>query len=110
MFETAVSYAHTHHQQYLDQLCDFLRLPSITTLSEHKPDIRHAAEWLVAELARIGLDNAAILETDGNPVVYADWLHAGADKPIVLVYGHYDVQPIDPIDHRCYIGIMKAIK
>ncbi|MCP5099250.1 MAG: dipeptidase [Chloroflexi bacterium] len=98
MLETAVSYAHTHHQQYLDQLCDFLRIPSISTLSEHKPDIRHAAEWLVADLARIGLDNAAILETDGNPVVYADWLHAGADKPTVLVYGHYDVQPVDPIE------------
>ncbi|MCA9926216.1 MAG: dipeptidase [Anaerolineales bacterium] len=98
MITTAVSYIQSHQQQYLDQLIAFLRIPSISTLSTHRNDIRRAAEWLAADLSRIGLDHVGLLETAGNPVVYADWLHAGAAAPTVLVYGHYDVQPVDPID------------
>ena len=98
MITTAVSYIQSHQQQYLDQLIAFLRIPSISTLSTHRNDIRRAAEWLAADLSRIGLDHVGLLGTAGNPVVYADWLHAGAAAPTVLVYGHYDVQPVDPID------------
>lgn len=98
MITTAVSYIQSHQQQYLDQLIAFLRIPSISTLNTHRNDIRRAAEWLAADLSRIGLDHVGLLETAGNPVVYADWLHAGAAAPTVLVYGHYDVQPVDPID------------
>ena len=98
MIETAVSVNHKNRQQYLDQLIDFLRIPSISTLSEYQKDVRRAADWLVADFARIGLEHVQLIETAGNPVVYADWLHAGADVPTVLVYGHYDVQPVDPID------------
>jgi acetylornithine deacetylase/succinyl-diaminopimelate desuccinylase-like protein len=74
-----------------------LRIPSISTLPENKGDCRHAAEVLAAELKRIGMENVRLIETEGHPLVYADWLHA-AVKPTVLVYGHYDVQPPDPLD------------
>ena len=74
-----------------------LRIPSISTLPEHKGDCRKAAETLAAELKRIGMENVRLIETVGHPLVYADWLHA-AGKPTVLVYGHYDVQPADPLD------------
>ena len=94
----AISHTQSHQQEYLDQLIEFLRIPSISTLSQHANDIRRAASWLAADLLRLGLEHVQILETAGNPVVYADWLHAGADVPTVLLYGHYDVQPIDPIE------------
>ena len=74
-----------------------MRIPSISTLPEHKGDCRHAAEMLAAELKRIGMENVRLIETKGHPLVYADWLHA-AGKPTVLIYGHYDVQPPDPLD------------
>ncbi|MEO8208651.1 MAG: dipeptidase [Chloroflexota bacterium] len=76
---------------------EFLRIPSVSTLPEHAPDMLRAAEWIVAELQRIGFEHAEVSETPGHPVVYADWLHAEG-APTVLVYCHYDVQPVDPID------------
>jgi acetylornithine deacetylase/succinyl-diaminopimelate desuccinylase-like protein len=81
----------------LESYREFLRIPSISALPEHAPDCRRAAEWLAAALTRAGLEHAEVAETGGHPVVYADWLHA-ADAPTVLVYGHYDVQPVDPLD------------
>ena len=75
----------------------FLRIPSISALPQHAGDCRGAAEWLTGALARAGLEHAEVLETGGHPVVYADWLHA-PDAPTVLVYGHYDVQPVDPLE------------
>ena len=57
-----------------------------------------AAKWLTTHLARCGLENIELIESDGHPLVYADWLHAGDDKPTMLVYGHYDVQPVDPLE------------
>ncbi|MBA3875759.1 MAG: dipeptidase [Anaerolinea sp.] len=76
---------------------DFLRIPSISALPEHAGDIRRAADWIVAELSRIGVEHAEVSETGGHPVVYGDWLHAKG-APTVLVYCHYDVQPVDPIE------------
>jgi acetylornithine deacetylase/succinyl-diaminopimelate desuccinylase-like protein len=81
------------HARYLD----LLRIPSISALPQHAADCRHAAEWIVAELTRIGFEHAEVAETAGHPVAYADWLHADG-APTILVYGHYDVQPVDPID------------
>lgn len=98
MIESAVSYTRSNQQRYLDQLIAFLRIPSISTLSEHQNDIWRAADWLAADLKRIGLDHVQLIETAGNPVVYGEWLHAGDQVPTVLVYGHYDVQPVDPLD------------
>jgi acetylornithine deacetylase/succinyl-diaminopimelate desuccinylase-like protein len=76
---------------------DFLRIPSISALPEHRADCRAAAGWLVDALTAAGVDHAEVCETAGHPVVYADWLHAPG-APTVLVYGHYDVQPVDPLD------------
>jgi acetylornithine deacetylase/succinyl-diaminopimelate desuccinylase-like protein len=84
-----------NHPRFLNELKDLLRIPSISTLPEHKGDCRHAAEFLLAELKRIGFENARLIETVGHPLVYADWLHADG-KPTALFYGHYDVQPTDP--------------
>jgi acetylornithine deacetylase/succinyl-diaminopimelate desuccinylase-like protein len=81
----------------LESYFELLRIPSISTLSEHAPDIRRAAEWIATELGRIGFENVDIAPTKGHPIVYADWLHADG-APTILVYCHYDVQPVDPID------------
>ncbi|MCA9971220.1 MAG: dipeptidase [Anaerolineales bacterium] len=96
--QTAVSYAETHQQQFVEQLLTFLRIPSISPSPDHAPDVRRAAEWLRDHLTASGLEHARLLETGGHPVVYADWLHAGAAAPTVLLYGHYDVQPPDPLE------------
>jgi acetylornithine deacetylase/succinyl-diaminopimelate desuccinylase-like protein len=82
----------------LERYKAFLRIPSISGQPGHSDDCRAAATWLADSLREAGAENVALHETTGNPVVYADWLHAGSDAPTVLVYGHYDVQPVDPID------------
>jgi acetylornithine deacetylase/succinyl-diaminopimelate desuccinylase-like protein len=97
MSSSALAYAQENHPRFLAELKDLLRIPSISTLPEHAPDCRRAAEVLVNELKRIGMENVRIIETKGHPLVYADWLHA-AGKPTALCYGHYDVQPPDPLD------------
>lgn len=98
MIDTAVSHARANYDQYLEQFLAYLRIPSVSALPEHKADVRAAAEWLAADMQRIGLENVQLLEMDnGNPVVYGDWLHAGPDAHTVLLYGHYDVQPADPL-------------
>ena len=92
-----MNYYEQHHQDYLEGLKTFLRIPSISTLSEHKPDIRRAAEFVRSELEKAGLKQAQLIEGQGNPLVYAEWLGAPG-KPTLLLYGHYDVQPPDPLD------------
>jgi acetylornithine deacetylase/succinyl-diaminopimelate desuccinylase-like protein len=97
MSSPAVEYAYREHSRFLEELKSLLRIPSVSTLPEHAGDCRRAAETLAAELKRIGMENVRLIETAGHPLVYADWLHA-AGKPTVLTYGHYDVQPPDPLD------------
>ncbi len=92
-----MNYYQQHHDSYLEGLKTFLRIPSISTLSEHKPDIRRAAEFVRQELEKAGLEQAQLIEGAGNPLVYAEWL-GSPGKPTVLFYGHYDVQPPDPLD------------
>jgi acetylornithine deacetylase/succinyl-diaminopimelate desuccinylase-like protein len=92
-----MNYYEQHHDSYLEGLKSFLRIPSISTLSEHKPDIKRAAEFVRTELERAGLEQAQLIEGEGNPLVYAEWLRAPG-KPTILFYGHYDVQPPDPLD------------
>ncbi|QHJ70413.1 dipeptidase [Planococcus halotolerans] len=89
-------YFQQHRGDHLEELKSFLRIPSVSSLSEHKEDMLTAAEWLVNAFEKAGMENVKIDETGGHPLVYADWLHA-EDKPTVLVYGHYDVQPVDPL-------------
>src|SRR5206468_1987796 len=97
MASAAVSYARDNQQRFLSELKDLLRIPSISTLEEHKSDVRKAAEFVANELRRIGMENVEIVPTRGHPLLYADWLHAPG-KPTVLMYAHYDVQPPDPVD------------
>ena len=97
MTSAALDFAHRNHSRFLDDLKALLRIPSVSTLPEHKGDCRKAAESLLAELKRIGMEHARLIETEAHPLVYADWLHA-AGKPTVIIYGHYDVQPPDPLD------------
>ncbi|MBI2777151.1 MAG: dipeptidase [Chloroflexi bacterium] len=81
----------------LESYFEFLRIPSISALPEHGPDMVRAAEWIVGELTRMGFEHAEVSPTPWHPIVYADWLHAPG-APTVLVYCHYDVQPVDPIE------------
>jgi acetylornithine deacetylase/succinyl-diaminopimelate desuccinylase-like protein len=81
----------------LRELEEFLRIPSISSQPDHDRDVHRAAEHLAAQYSRIGLEHAEVIETSGHPVVYADWLKAPGE-PTVLLYGHYDVQPVDPLD------------
>ena len=83
-------------EERLERLKAFLRIPSMSALPEHAPDVRRAAEWLADEMRSTGIENVEVSETGGHPMVYGDWLHAEGE-PTVVVYGHYDVQPVDPV-------------
>ena len=91
------SYIESHRQSLLEGLQQFLRIPSISTLSEHQPDIRRAADFVASDLSRAGLDDVHLIEGEGNPLVSGSWLKAPG-QPTLLLYGHYDVQPPDPLD------------
>lgn len=97
MSSPAVQYAHKNQERFFEELKVLLRIPSISTLPEHKGDVRRAAEVLAADLRCIGMEHVEVIATAGHPLVYADWLHAEG-KPTCLAYGHYDVQPADPLD------------
>ncbi|MGI8313693.1 dipeptidase [Halobacillus mangrovi] len=86
-----------HKEDFIEQLKSFLSIPSISSLSAHKEDVQKGADWVADALKEIGMEHVELIETEGHPIVYADWLHAQG-KPTVLVYGHYDVQPEDPLD------------
>jgi acetylornithine deacetylase/succinyl-diaminopimelate desuccinylase-like protein len=81
----------------LESYKELLRIPSISALPQHADDCRATADWIAADLRAIGVENVSVEETAGHPVVYGDWLHAGG-APTVIVYCHYDVQPVDPLD------------
>ena len=91
-----MNYYQENQAAFLEGLKTFLRIPSISTLSEHKPDIRRAAEFVLNELRDAGLAGE-LIEGEGNPLVFAEWTGAPG-KPTLLLYGHYDVQPPDPLD------------
>src|SRR5580698_4331181 len=97
---SAVQFAHDQQARFVDELKALLRIPSISTDPAHAADVRCAAEFVAAELRRIGMDNVRLIETttpahpSGHPLVYADHIHS-PNKPTVLLYGHYDVQPPD---------------
>jgi acetylornithine deacetylase/succinyl-diaminopimelate desuccinylase-like protein len=90
-------YLETNRQRHLDELSDFLRIPSVSAKSEHREDTRRAAEWLVERMLEAGLEIAELLPTPGHPVVLGEWRGAPG-APTLLVYGHYDVQPPEPLD------------
>jgi acetylornithine deacetylase/succinyl-diaminopimelate desuccinylase-like protein len=86
-----------HRDQLLNDLKEFLRFPSISALSAHLPDVQRAAAWLEARLRKAGIESVRILPTGGHPVVYGEWLQA-PEKPTLMIYGHFDTQPVDPLD------------
>jgi acetylornithine deacetylase/succinyl-diaminopimelate desuccinylase-like protein len=86
-------YSRRHAEKFHSELFEMLRIPSISADPAHAGDIRRMAEWLVSHFHGLGLQKAQVMETAGHPVAYAEWLDAGADKPTVLIYGHYDVVP-----------------
>jgi acetylornithine deacetylase/succinyl-diaminopimelate desuccinylase-like protein len=95
--QNIIEYINKNNDRYLDDLKDFLAIPSVSTKPENKPDMERCAKWLVVHLEKIGMENIQIFPTEGHPIVYADWLHADG-KPTILIYGHYDVQPAEPLD------------
>ena len=97
MSSSAVAFARENYPRFIEDLKALLRIPSVSTLPEHKDDCRKAADSLASDLKRIGMEHVRLIETSGHPLVCADWLHADG-KPTVLIYGHYDVQPPDPLD------------
>ena len=95
--DRVLSYLEANHDQALEGLKDFLRIPSVSTHPHHKADVLHCAEYLADELRRIGMKRVDVVPTAGHPIVYAEWLEAPG-QPTVLMYGHYDVQPAEPFD------------
>ncbi len=91
------AFVEEHKDRLLEELKQFLRIPSISAQPDHAADVKRAAEFVAASLSSAGLENVEIIPTAGHPLVYADWLHKPG-KPTVLCYGHYDVQPPDPLE------------
>ncbi|OZU87890.1 peptidase M20 [Virgibacillus indicus] len=98
MSEKALAYLQENREKLLEKLNGFLSIPSVSTDSSHKQDVEAAADFIVTYLNEINFENVEKQETGGHPLVYAEYNGAGPDAPTVLFYGHYDVQPIDPID------------
>ena len=97
MNDAIIDHIHMNRDRFVEELKTYLAIPSVSALPEHAEDVRRCAEWTAEEMQRIGLENVRLIDTPGNPVVYGDWLGA-ADAPTILFYGHYDVQPVDPLD------------
>lgn len=96
--QKAVDYAHQNHARFLEELKAIVSIPSISTSPEHKADVARAAEWTADHLRALDMQKVQVMSTGGHPAVYGEWLKAGKDRPTVMIYGHYDVQPVDPID------------
>ena len=102
-----------NREKFNKELLDFISIPSIAALPEHAKDVQKAASWLRARMSEAGIENVEIMETGGQPAVYGDWMHAGYGKPTVLIYGHFDVQPVDPVelwDHDPFVPVIKDEK
>jgi acetylornithine deacetylase/succinyl-diaminopimelate desuccinylase-like protein len=95
--DAVIDFINLQRDRYIDELKSYLAIPSVSALPQHTGDVRRCAEWTADELRRIGLQNVRLIETPGNPVVYGDWLGRN-DAATILFYGHYDVQPVDPVD------------
>ena len=95
--DNVIDFINVNRERYLDELKAFLAIPSISALPQHADDVKRCANWCADEMRRIGMQNVKLVDTPGNPVVYGDWLDA-PDAPTILFYGHYDVQPVDPLE------------
>ncbi|MBI3111609.1 MAG: dipeptidase [Ignavibacteriales bacterium] len=95
--QQVLSFVESNKERYLAQLKELLAIPSVSSQSTHNADTRGCAEWVATEMRAIGMNNVQIFETPGHPIVYSEWMGAPG-KPTVLFYGHYDVQPVDPLN------------
>jgi acetylornithine deacetylase/succinyl-diaminopimelate desuccinylase-like protein len=95
--EAALQYAHNNKEQFLSSFKEILSIPSVSTDPEHAEDICRAAEWMAEQLRELGMQKVQIFTTTRHPIVYGEWLGV-TDAPIILIYGHYDVQPVDPLN------------
>jgi acetylornithine deacetylase/succinyl-diaminopimelate desuccinylase-like protein len=95
--DNVIDFINVNRERYLEELKAFLAIPSISALPQHADDVKRCANWCADEMRRIGMENVKLVDTPGNPVVYGDWLGA-AGAPTMLFYGHYDVQPVDPLE------------
>lgn len=95
--QQVLSFVESNKERYLAQLKELLAIPSVSSQSTHNADTRRCAEWVATEMRTIGMNNVQIFETPGHPIVYSEWMGAPG-KPTVLFYGHYDVQPVDPLN------------
>ncbi len=91
------AYARSQRDRFVSELQEFVRFPSVSAQPALAKDVRNCAAWLTAQLRKAGLDRVQLIPTRGHPIVYGEWLRA-AGRPTVLIYGHYDVQPADPIE------------
>jgi acetylornithine deacetylase/succinyl-diaminopimelate desuccinylase-like protein len=91
-----LTYVQHYRWRFFRELCDFVRFPSVSAQPQHAGDVRRCAEWLAGHLRKIGMQRAQVIATPRHPLVYAEWLGAPG-KPTLLIYGHYDVQPVDPL-------------
>ena len=91
-------YLDAKQSQFVDELLDFVRIPSVSASDDHILDVVAAGSWVVQRLISAGVENVRMIPTEGHPVVYGDWLNAGPKKPTVLIYGHFDVQPAEPFE------------
>jgi len=94
---SVIDFINTNRDRYVEELKQYLAIPSISALPQHQADVKRCAEWTADEMRRIGMQNVRLIETPGFPVVYGDWLGAPG-APTILFYGHYDVQPVDPVE------------
>lgn len=96
--QSALHFANENRSYFLNGLDQLIKIPSVSTDTEHNVDIQKAAQFLADKLASLGVENIKITPTELHPIVTGEYLHAGPDQPIILIYGHYDVQPVDPIE------------
>ncbi len=95
--QRALEYVKANREHFLEELKELVAIPSVSMQDEHATDIQRAAKWLAGRLSALGMENVQSLPTGKHPVVFGEWTGAGENAPVVLIYGHYDVQPVDPI-------------
>lgn len=95
--DSVISYINSNITNYVNELMDYIRIPSISTLESHKNEMQRCAQFVCNKIKDAGMNRVEIFQTDGHPIVYGEWLEAPG-KPTVLIYGHYDVQPVDPLE------------
>src|SRR4030042_1401435 len=103
------TYLAEHKESFLNELLEFLRIPSISALPAHAADVKRAAQWVETRMKAAGIESVRVLPTGGHPVVYGEWLRAPG-KPTLLIYGHFDTQPVDPFnlwDHPPFEPVIK---